>query len=154
MSATDDNYVRPILSSAHKWFLLFLFCFAEFMDAFIASALFPGVNDMIRDLNLVETDATWIFAAYAATFAGFLLISGRIADVYSASQYHLFLQPEHLLIFSIPPRRMVFPHRICTRWYFLPRCWILPFQSPSFRLASFDGHWRCNDRPIRPQSHY
>jgi MFS family permease len=99
-TGSDGEFVRPVLSAPHKWFILFLFCFAEFMDAFIASALFPGINDMIRDLKLVPTDATWIFAAYSATFAGFLLISGRVADIYSASQYHLSLQLRNRLDIS------------------------------------------------------
>jgi MFS family permease len=65
--------------------MLSLFCMAEFMDAFIASALFPAVNQMNEALHLGTNESTWIFAAFAATFSAFLLISGRVADIYGSS---------------------------------------------------------------------
>lgn len=66
--------------------MLFLFCFAEFMDAFMGSALFPAIDVLIKDLKIKPAEVTWAFAAYSATFAAFLLVSGRIADIYSASE--------------------------------------------------------------------
>jgi MFS family permease len=91
--ASPDNaqeYVRPVLSVGRKSVMLALFCFAEFMDSFIASALFPAINVMIVDLKLATNEATWIFAAYSATFAAFLLISGRVADIYGSSEHAVF----------------------------------------------------------------
>ena len=38
-----STYVRPKLGNGRRYFMLFLFCFAEFMDAFIGTAL-PGFN--------------------------------------------------------------------------------------------------------------
>jgi MFS family permease len=84
VSSTDLAYVRPTLTRAHKHLLLWLFCGAEFMDAFIASALFPAINVLEKDLHISDANITWAFSAYSATFAAFLLISGRVADVYSA----------------------------------------------------------------------
>jgi MFS family permease len=77
-------YVRPQVSNGRKWLMLFLFCLAEGMDAFILAALFPAINVLQQDLNVGPSQITWAFAAYSATFSAFLLISGRIADVYSA----------------------------------------------------------------------
>lgn len=57
------------------------------MDSFIGSALFPAISTVQRDLDVGPTEITWAFAAYSATFAAFLLISGRIADVYSARMF-------------------------------------------------------------------
>jgi len=91
-SSTDlaiKAYVRPTLRRAHKHLLLWLFCGAEFMDAFIASALFPAINVLEKDLDISDSDITWAFSAYSATFAAFLLISGRVADVYSAREFTL-----------------------------------------------------------------
>lgn len=90
-SATDlaiQSYVRPVLGKGRKALLLWLFCGAEFMDAFIASALFPAINVLEKDLDIGDADITWAFSAYSATFAAFLLISGRVADVYSARESH------------------------------------------------------------------
>ncbi|KAI0043880.1 MFS general substrate transporter [Auriscalpium vulgare] len=77
-------YVRPNLSKLHKGTLLMLFCLAEFMDAFVASALFPAIPAMERSLNIKTNEIVWVFSAYSATFAAFLLISGRVSDIYSA----------------------------------------------------------------------
>lgn len=79
-------YTQPRLSKARKFLMLFLFCFAEFMDSFIASALYPAIRVMEEDLGVVAAQISWAFAAYSATFAAFLLISGRLSDVYNASE--------------------------------------------------------------------
>ncbi|KAF8308262.1 MFS general substrate transporter, partial [Clavulina sp. PMI_390] len=71
-------------SQGRKYLMLFLFCFAEFMDSFIGSALYPAINVLETDLKVGPAEVTWSFAAYSATFAAFLLISGRVSDVYSA----------------------------------------------------------------------
>ena len=78
-----DAYVRPKLSRARLNTMLLLFCLAEFMDAFIASCLFPAINAIQQRLDLKPTEVTWAFGAYTVTFAAFLLISGRVSDVYS-----------------------------------------------------------------------
>ncbi|KAI0049666.1 MFS general substrate transporter [Auriscalpium vulgare] len=80
----EPAYVRPVLSKLHKRTLLMLFCLAEFMDAFVASALFPAITAMERSLNIKSNEIVWVFSAYSATFAAFLLISGRVSDIYSS----------------------------------------------------------------------
>lgn len=81
--------------------MLFLFCFAEFMDAFMGSALFPAIDVLIKDLKIQSAEVTWAFAAYSATFAAFLLVSGRIADIYSASEspprYRIYLESRTMI---------------------------------------------------------
>lgn len=77
---------RPIPGTARKNLMLFLFCFAEFMDSFIGSALYPAIRVIEEDLHVGPAEITWAFAAYSSTFAAFLLISGRLSDVYSASK--------------------------------------------------------------------
>lgn len=84
-----DAYVRPQLSRARLNFMLTLFCLGEFMDAFIASCLFPAINSLQEHLHLKPTEVTWAFGAYTATFAAFLLISGRVSDVYSPRTFYL-----------------------------------------------------------------
>lgn len=61
------------------------------MDTFNSSALFPGIININASLKLTQSDAVWIFAAYQAPFAAFLLISGRVSDVYSSSESHSLL---------------------------------------------------------------
>ncbi|KAI0049700.1 MFS general substrate transporter [Auriscalpium vulgare] len=82
----DDKstYVRPVLGKWRRLSLLFLWCLAEFMDSFVASAIFPAIPAQERALGISPTEITWVFSAYGATFSAFLLISGRISDIYSA----------------------------------------------------------------------
>lgn len=88
MSPPTDNgaHLRTNVGKARKYTMLFLFCFAEFMDSFIGSALYPAIRAIQQDLNVDAAEITWAFAAYSATFSAFLLISGRLSDVYSARE--------------------------------------------------------------------
>ncbi|KAG8684069.1 hypothetical protein FRC09_015640 [Ceratobasidium sp. 395] len=56
---------------------------ALFLDTFNNSAVLPALPIITRSIDLTESDAVWLLAAYQATFASFLLISGRVSDVYS-----------------------------------------------------------------------
>ncbi|KAF8330309.1 major facilitator superfamily domain-containing protein [Cantharellus anzutake] len=77
-------YVQPQLGRWHKNLLLTLFCLAEFVDAFSNSALFPAQPAFKKALNMQDNELTWMFSAYSAAFAAFLLISGRVSDIYSS----------------------------------------------------------------------
>lgn len=81
-----DEFVRQKISKGRLHLMLALFCAAEFMDSFIGSALFPAINDIQSHLNVKPAEVTWAFAAYSATFSAFLLISGRVSDIYSARE--------------------------------------------------------------------
>lgn len=73
-----------LVSKQRRYLMLTLFCLAEFFDSFMASGLFPAINDIQIHLNVAPAETTWAFAAYSATFSAFLLISGRVSDVYSS----------------------------------------------------------------------
>ncbi|CAE6494821.1 unnamed protein product [Rhizoctonia solani] len=66
-----------------KYALLSVFCLGQFLDTMINAAMFPAIPAISHAVGLTESDSVWLFAAYQATFASFLLISGRISDVYS-----------------------------------------------------------------------
>ncbi|KAH7929188.1 MFS general substrate transporter [Leucogyrophana mollusca] len=71
------------LSLAKKLVLLTMFCLAQFLDSFNNSALFSAIPALEVSMNMTESQSTWIMSAFQLTFASFLLISGRIADVYN-----------------------------------------------------------------------
>ncbi|KAK7681756.1 hypothetical protein QCA50_015103 [Cerrena zonata] len=79
----------PQYSNARKYSLLLIFCLAQFLDAFNNSALFSAIPSLIRDLNITESESTWIISAFQLTFASFLLISGKISDIYNPK--HAFI---------------------------------------------------------------
>ncbi|KAG8822326.1 hypothetical protein FRC17_009594 [Serendipita sp. 399] len=71
------------VSTVRKIALLSMFTFAEFLDAFNNSALFPAIPIITADLSFNVSETVWIISAYQLTFAAFLLVSGRISDVYT-----------------------------------------------------------------------
>ena len=73
------------LSKGKKYFLLVVFCFVQFLDAFNFSALFSALPHIQEDLHMNAGETTWIISAFQLTFASFLLLSGRLSDVTNPS---------------------------------------------------------------------
>lgn len=71
------------LSVTRKLVLLFMFCLAQFLDAFNITALFTAIPALEVSMNMTASQSTWMFSASQLTFSSFLLISGRISDVYN-----------------------------------------------------------------------
>ena len=66
----------------HLGWALVLICIAQLMvvlDATIANIALPYIG---RDLNMSGTNLTWIVTGYALAFGGFLLLGGRLGDLY------------------------------------------------------------------------
>ncbi|OBZ65921.1 hypothetical protein A0H81_14087 [Grifola frondosa] len=53
-----------------------------FLDSFNLSALFAATPALKEAFNLDESESSWVMSAFQLTYASFLLISGRISDVY------------------------------------------------------------------------
>jgi EmrB/QacA subfamily drug resistance transporter len=65
----------------HKNRALALLALTQFMiviDASITNVALPTIG---RDLNINQTDLSWVVNAYTLTFGGFLLLGGRLADL-------------------------------------------------------------------------
>lgn len=84
-----DDYVQPVVSNARRNFMLFLFCTAQFVDVFLSSCLFPAIPTLATHLHMKSTEIAWILAAYSTTFSAFMLISGRVSDVYSSREFSI-----------------------------------------------------------------
>ncbi|KAI0667392.1 MFS general substrate transporter [Trametes maxima] len=78
-----DGRVPQKYSPARRYVLLLIFCLAQFLDAFNNSALFSAIPSLVISLGMTQSESTWIISAFQLTFASFLLISGRISDVYN-----------------------------------------------------------------------
>jgi EmrB/QacA subfamily drug resistance transporter len=79
------------------WILLALACTAQFMvilDVSVVNVALPSIG---RDLHYTATGLQWVVNAYVLTFAGFLLLGGRAADLYGRRRVFLF----GLLLFSV-----------------------------------------------------
>ncbi|TCD70034.1 hypothetical protein EIP91_005286 [Steccherinum ochraceum] len=70
-------------SKLRRAFLLFLFAFSFFIDAFITSGTIISITAIASHFNQPANIASWLVTAYTLTFGSFLLLSGRISDMYN-----------------------------------------------------------------------
>src|SRR5688572_18566791 len=74
MTTTMDNRT--------KWIALIVLCLGDLMivlDTTIVNVALPSIR---TDLGFSETSLAWVVNAYLLTFGGFLLLGGRLGDLY------------------------------------------------------------------------
>ncbi len=75
---------------APDWVILAIACVAQFMvvlDVSIVNVALPSIG---RDLHYTPSGLQWVVNAYVLTFAGFLLLGGRAADLFGRRRIYLF----------------------------------------------------------------
>ncbi|KAJ8128665.1 hypothetical protein O1611_g4966 [Lasiodiplodia mahajangana] len=80
-SGKDDEPPLPF-SKARCIALVATVTGASFLNAISSQAVVIILPTIGRDLNIPESRLQWIISAYALTFGTFLLLWGRIADIY------------------------------------------------------------------------
>ncbi|CAN5328411.1 DHA2 family efflux MFS transporter permease subunit [soil metagenome] len=73
-----------------RWSALFLLCTAQFiiiMDTSIIGVALPAIQ---TDLGYSQSDLQWIFNAYVILFGGFLLLGGRLSDLFGARKVFMW----------------------------------------------------------------
>lgn len=73
-----------------RWAALFLLCTAQFiviMDTSIIGVALPAIKE---DLGYSQSGLQWIFNAYVILFGGFLLLGGRLSDLYGARKIFIW----------------------------------------------------------------
>jgi EmrB/QacA subfamily drug resistance transporter len=71
-----------ITDSRNRWLALFVLCLGSLMivlDTTIVNVALPSIRE---DLGFTETSLAWIVNAYMLTFGGFLLLGGRLGDIF------------------------------------------------------------------------
>ena len=90
MRADSDNAIEVAPGrTVPGWLVLGLVCIGQFMvvlDASIVNVALPSIQ---RDLHFSTSGLQWIVNAYTLTFAGFLLLGGRAADLYGRRRVFL-----------------------------------------------------------------
>ena len=69
--------------------ILAVVCVAQFMVVLDVSIVNVALPDMRRDLHLSQGGLAWVLNAYTLTFAGFLLLGGRAADLWGRRRLFL-----------------------------------------------------------------
>jgi EmrB/QacA subfamily drug resistance transporter len=70
------------LESRRRWLALIVLCLGDLMivlDTTIVNVALPSIRD---DLGFSETSLAWVVNAYLLTFGGFLLLGGRLGDLF------------------------------------------------------------------------
>ncbi|KAF5331470.1 hypothetical protein D9758_015501 [Tetrapyrgos nigripes] len=70
------------LSSLRRNLILAVLASAQFFDIFNACAAMIALPELQADLGFKEGTIQWVISAYTLTFASFMLISGRISDMF------------------------------------------------------------------------
>src|SRR5438132_5071012 len=64
------------------WLALALLCAAQFMVVLDFSIVNVALPSMQKDLGFSTQNLQWVVSAYSLTLGGFLLLGGRLADLY------------------------------------------------------------------------
>jgi EmrB/QacA subfamily drug resistance transporter len=70
------------LDSRTRWFALYVLCLGSLMivlDATIVNVALPSIKE---DLGFSKTSIAWVVNAYLLTYGGFLLLGGRLGDLF------------------------------------------------------------------------
>src|ERR687895_2834996 len=70
------------LDSRARWLALLVLCLGDLMivlDVTIVGVALPSIRE---DLGFSETSLAWVVNAYLLTFGGFLLLGGRLGDLF------------------------------------------------------------------------
>src|SRR5262245_6453729 len=70
------------LDARKRWWALYVLCAGVLMivlDTTIVNVALPSIRE---DLHFTETSLVWVVNAYMLTFGGFLLLGGRLGDLY------------------------------------------------------------------------
>ncbi|MEU6479216.1 MFS transporter [Streptomyces sp. NPDC047017] len=72
----------PEASPAPGTLALLVLCAAHFMDAIDLSDVGVALPAIQRDLGMASASLQWVVSAYALGYGGFLLLGGRVADLF------------------------------------------------------------------------
>jgi EmrB/QacA subfamily drug resistance transporter len=90
--------LNATVDSGKRWLALVILCLGDLMivlDSTIVNVALPSIR---ADLGFSETALVWVVNAYMLTFGGFLLLGGRLGDLFG--QRRLFLLGIALFTFA------------------------------------------------------
>jgi EmrB/QacA subfamily drug resistance transporter len=78
------------LDGRARWLALYLLCFGDVLivlDSTIVNVALPSIQ---ADLGFSEASLAWVVNAYLLTFGGFLLLGGRLSDLFGRRRLFMF----------------------------------------------------------------
>src|ERR1700728_3287158 len=90
LSTENGSLSTPNGRRVPDWVILAIACVAQFMVVLDVSIVHVALPSIGRDLHYSPTGLQWVVNAYVLTFAGFLLLGGRAADLFGRRRVYLF----------------------------------------------------------------
>ena len=103
---------REDIRVERKGAALALLCMAQFVDVLDVNAAIVALHSIGEDLGFSQAGLQWVVSAYVLFFAGFLLLAGRVADLWGRRRTFvaglvLFTVASLLCGLSVSPQMLV-----------------------------------------------
>jgi EmrB/QacA subfamily drug resistance transporter len=73
--------IRDFVHERRRWVALIVVCFAMLMNTLDQTIVNVALPTIQRDLHFTQASLAWVIDAYLITFAGALLLAGRLGDL-------------------------------------------------------------------------
>src|ERR1700722_13799825 len=73
--------IRGFVHERRRWVALIVVCFAMLMNTLDQTIVNVALPTIQRDLHFTQASLAWVIDAYLITFAGALLLAGRLGDL-------------------------------------------------------------------------
>jgi len=73
--------IRSVVQQRRRWIALIVVCFAMLMNTLDQTIVNVALPTIQRDLHFTQAALAWVIDAYLITFAGALLLAGRLGDL-------------------------------------------------------------------------
>src|SRR3954462_7380829 len=84
-----SNLAKQDSTERRRWASLMVVCLAQLMivlDTTIVNVALPAIQ---RELHFSQADLTWVVNAFLVTFGSFLLLAGRLGDLFGRKRVFL-----------------------------------------------------------------
>jgi EmrB/QacA subfamily drug resistance transporter len=82
MTTAEETQMTEQMTNKSRWLALLIVCLGDLMivlDVTIVGVALPSIR---QDLGFSESSLAWVANAYLLTFGGFLLLAGRLGDLF------------------------------------------------------------------------
>ena len=123
-----------------RWIALIVVCFAMLMNILDQTIVNVALPTIQRDLHFSQASLAWVIDAYLITFAGTLLLAGRLGDLIGRKKVFLV----GVALFTWPRSPVAPPTaRSCSSRPDSSRGWVQPFRPRS----SWPSSWPTSRSP-------
>jgi EmrB/QacA subfamily drug resistance transporter len=85
----ESNSLSATHAHNRKWLALTVLCLGVLMDVLDTTIVTVALPSIKNDLGFDDTSLAWVINAYMLTFGGFLLLGGRLGDLYGHRKWFL-----------------------------------------------------------------